>query len=164
MRAIERGERTVGIVVLVLVAAGFLWLANMKLASPALAPDDNLLSGFVETTTTPAPLPATSTALSDQVPAAQSKSYTVEMNEQGFTPNVLNIYRGDTVLFVNKGQASMWPVSLGIAASGQICSDFDASRGIAPGATYRHTFTIPKTCPFHDRLSPSLTGIIHVDP
>ncbi len=44
-------------------------------------------------------------------PAAQGKTYTVEITEAGFKPATLTIATGDTVEFLNKDKIPHWPAS-----------------------------------------------------
>lgn len=86
---------------------------------------------------------------------------TVEMTAQGFVPADLEVATGTTVEFVNKDTEMHWPAS-GIHPTHQVCAGFDALKGIPAGESYSYTFSVVKTCPFHDHINPGLKGTIVV--
>ncbi|MFH1354403.1 MAG: cupredoxin domain-containing protein [bacterium] len=77
----------------------------------------------------------------------------VSMTDVGFSPETITVTQGNTVKFVNNGQALHWPVS----------DIFDAERGIATGDEYTFTFSEVGTWPFYDHLNPQLKGSVVVE-
>jgi plastocyanin len=101
--------------------------------------------------------------------------YAVEMMEQGFAPNEIVIQQGDTVVWKNTGTRNHWPASnfhpthtmypdSDIRKCGSTTEQmlFDSCTGIEFGETYSFTFTHAGIWHYHDHLSPSLTGTVHV--
>lgn len=139
-------------VVLVLVIAGVVFV-KQKGGNEVLAPTGEEVS----MPTTPAAANPTPTAPS----IAESASKTITYTDSGFSPTTLTIKSGDTVVFKNSGSKDFWPASA-IHPTHTIYPEFDAKKGIAPGATYSFTFTRIGSWKYHNHLNPSLTGTITV--
>lgn len=97
------------------------------------------------------------------VPSAGNsmERHIIQMTDSGFAPSTLTIRAGKTVEFVNKSSMSHWPASA-VHPTHQVCPGFDSLRGLGLNETYSFTFTVTKTCPFHDHLNPTLHGSIIV--
>lgn len=85
----------------------------------------------------------------------------IEMTKEGFVPSNITIPVGTTVVFVNTDTELHWPAS-GVHPTHEICPGFDALRPILQGEFYEFTFIEERTCPVHDHINPSFTGIITV--
>lgn len=92
----------------------------------------------------------------DETPTA-----TIHVTAQGFEPRNREITKGESVLFINDDVLPHWPAS-DVHPFHTTCPGFDALRGLKTGEHYRITFTKSQTCPFHDHLNPSLTGVITI--
>jgi plastocyanin len=131
-----------------------------------------LLAGCTQYTvvdTTPTPL-ETQEPLVTQTPKETPKTVVVNMSESGFKPQTIAIKTGDTVEFTNIGNTSMWPASAVHpthqaypAGGGCIGSAFDACKALAPGESWRFTFSQHGNWKYHDHLNPSLQGTITVE-
>lgn len=87
---------------------------------------------------------------------------TVSMTDTEFSPETITVTQGNTVKFVNNGQAPRWPAS-DVHPTHKGLPGFDASKGIATGDEYTFTFTKVGTWSFHDHLNPQLTGSVVVE-
>ena len=90
-------------------------------------------------------------------------TYTVEISEEGFSPNFLEILQGDAIEFVNTGELDHWPAS-NVHPTHEVYPDFDARRPILPGDSWTFTFFRPGLWPYHDHLNPQNTGELVVLP
>lgn len=89
----------------------------------------------------------------------ETSAATIHVTAQGFEPRDVEIAKGESILFINDDASAHWPAS-DVHPLHTTCPGFDALRGLNTGEQYRVTFTKSQTCPFHDHLNPSLTGII----
>lgn len=78
-----------------------------------------------------------------------------------FTPNQVEIKKGDTVTWKNNTNRFIWPASA-IHPTHQIYPEFDARKGIAPGAEYSFVFDKVGIWKYHDHLKPSAFGTVEV--
>lgn len=98
----------------------------------------------------------------------ETEEAVVEIKDDGFTPNNINIRIGETVTFVNHGSQAHWPASdphpQHTGYSNKPCGDerFDACTAIQPDETYQFTFTKKGRWAYHDNLNPSMKGAIAV--
>jgi len=86
---------------------------------------------------------------------------TMAMDESGFTPKSATVAAGDTVTFVNNGQALHWPASA-VHPVHTVLPGFDALKGLPTGGTYSFTFSRVGTWNCHDHLNPRNTCAITV--
>jgi len=122
-------------------------------------------------TTETAPTEPTPTATTTTTPSAPpaAKTVTVEMSSSGFSPSSVEINKGDTVVFLNKGTTDQWPASASHPthtvypeSGGCVGSKFDACGRISPGASFTFTFNQAGSWGYHDHLNPGLRGTIVV--
>jgi len=85
----------------------------------------------------------------------------ISMTDTGFTPSSVTIAAGDTVTFVNDGQAKHWPASV-IHPTHQILPGFDNLGGLETGDVYSFRFTKAGNWNFHDHLNPNFLGTVTV--
>lgn len=85
----------------------------------------------------------------------------VEMTTDGFIPEVLNVKRGTTVVWVNKDKDPRWPAS-DLHPTHTIYPEFDPQQPIMPGEIWEMTFANVGTWKFHDHLKPYYTGNVEV--
>ena len=109
--------------------------------------------------------PASSTSTSGEEAAAPAGQImpeaVVEYKDGVFNPSTLRVLVGTKVTFVNKGAKQVWPAS-GRHPAHDICSGFDALKGIKQGETYSFVFERASECPFHNHLVPAEKGTIEV--
>lgn len=86
----------------------------------------------------------------------------VSMSDTGFIREETVIKKGETVFFVNDGQAPHWPAS-DVHPTHDVLPDFDSERGLQTGEKYSYTFQEVGEWNFHDHLNASLTGVIVVE-
>lgn len=89
------------------------------------------------------------------------KTYTVVLTENGFEPQILEINRGDTVIFKTNVTRSFWPAS-DPHPTHTVYSEFDPKRPVISTEEWSFTFKSSGTWAFHDHLSISLNGKIIV--
>ena len=105
------------------------------------------------------PTPATEQQGSPAAAQPGAIVYTVVYENNKFTPATLTIKAGDTVVFLNKHTG---PISIA-SNPHPLHTSFPALRSdIAPGFSYRFTFTEPATVGYHNHFNPSVTGQIIV--
>lgn len=97
------------------------------------------------------------------------KTFNVSINEEGFSPEVLNIPLGSTVVWTNDGQKAHWPASnyhpthtLYPEEGGCLGSKFDACKGLLNGETFTFKFDKEGNWTVHDHLFPGLTMVVNV--
>lgn len=90
--------------------------------------------------------------------------------DTGYTPNILRVARGTTVIFQNGHTIGMWTASDVHPTHGNypttggcLGSTFDSCRGIAPGETWSFTFDVPGTWTYHNHLRSRDRGTIVVE-
>lgn len=98
-----------------------------------------------------------------EVPVAASapKRHEITYTANGFSPAVLNIAAGDTVVFANKSGESFRPASNPHPMHSDY-SEFDARAKIDNEKTYEFTFTKPGAWGYHDHLNSKMMGVVVV--
>ncbi|MGC9602908.1 MAG: hypothetical protein ABSF47_00310 [Minisyncoccia bacterium] len=105
----------------------------------------------------------------------QDSSPIINFNDNGFSPNVLTVQKGATVIFKNSSSFDFWPAS-GVHPTHAVysgttlqehCPDnagvaFDACGGIPPGSSWSFKFEKIGSWDYHDHLHAQLTGKIIV--
>ena len=93
--------------------------------------------------------------------------YNVDITSTGFSPRILNIKIGDTVIFTNKDTDRHWVASdihpthnVYPEKGGCIGSKFDVCREMSKGESYEFTFFSKGSWCYHDHLHPQLTGCV----
>ena len=92
------------------------------------------------------------------------------MTANGFSPETVQISKGDAVVFVNNNSASHWPASDMHPTHGDypqkggcLGSAFDACRSLSMGENYTFVFHYEGTWSYHDHLKPSIYGFVIVE-
>lgn len=95
--------------------------------------------------------------------------YNVYISSTGFSPRLLNIKIGDTVIFTNKDTDKHWVASdifptnnVYPEKGGCIGSKFDVCHGMQNGEEYQFTFFYKGSWCYYDQLHPSLKGCVDV--
>ncbi len=86
---------------------------------------------------------------------------TVEYTDEGFSPKVVEISKGETVLFVNKSSVSMWVASNNHPAH-TILPTFDQFGKVPFGETYQYTFDKTGEWEYHDHINARQLGTVIV--
>lgn len=97
--------------------------------------------------------------------------HTVTINSAGnFSPEILTIEEGDSVLFFNEDDQPHWPASDPHpdhddypTTGGCIGSTFDACENLSTDEGFIFTFDISGTWDYHDHLNPTVDGTIIVE-
>ena len=122
------------------------------------------------TSSTPSAVTSTSQGLSQSVnnptpPSSVEVSYT----DKGFSPSVVTVSKGSTVVFKNTASDNIrvssnpHPVHNGYPTTGGcVGSTFDSCSAIAPGNSWSFTFTLTGKWGYHNHLNPSEGGTIIV--
>ena len=94
---------------------------------------------------------------------------TVIYTDSGFSPSMITIAKGGTIIFKNMAPYDMWVGSamhpthaVYPTTGGCIASTFDSCRGIASGGSWSFKFDIAGTWGYHDHLNPSKFGKVVV--
>lgn len=96
---------------------------------------------------------------------------TISYTDDGFVPTEVTIKKGEAVRWTNDSSKVMWPASgvhpthsLYPEKSDSDClgSTFDACEQLPPGMTWEFTFHEVGNWRFHDHITPSKIGIVHV--
>lgn len=109
-------------------------------------------------------LPQTEKGLNGVGPAESilpGADYVVEITDAGFSPQTLEITKGETVAWVNKGEGYYWPAS-NIHPTHKIYPEFDPLEPLAPGEAWAFTFEQAGEWRCHDHLGPSRNCTIRV--
>ena len=91
----------------------------------------------------------------------ESRTYTVELRDTGFSPPELTIRNGDTVIFKNVGTRAVWPASDPHPTHDDL-SSFDPKESIPRGQSWTYTFTLSGSWRYHDHLDVTSQGEIFV--
>ncbi len=99
----------------------------------------------------------------------------IEMTANGFTPQTLEISKGDTVTWINKDIGPHWPASafhpthtvypgssIEKCGTSEQAGIFDACQGILPGENWSFTFNEIGSWGYHDHLDANLFGKVVV--
>ena len=99
----------------------------------------------------------------------------VEIISSGFSPEILNINKGDTVTFANLGISTAWPASsihpfhrsypgssLSKCNTDEKSKIFDACKQLNPKETYSFIFDEIGSWNYHNHINPSMKGTIIV--
>lgn len=97
--------------------------------------------------------------------AHETSEFTIEMRDEGFFPQYLEIEQGDTVVFKNEGKNPHWPAS-NIHPTHAVYPELDPKKAILPGEAWSFIFKRAGEWGLHDHLYPKLTGriIVRQDP
>lgn len=96
----------------------------------------------------------------------------VTYTDTGFSPKIIEINSGDTVMFINNSSRGMWVASnmhpthtLYPEESDSDClgSSFDACTGVAVGESWSFTFNSTGSWDYHDHMKASRTGTVDVN-
>lgn len=126
-------------------------------------------SSTTQTTTTAQTPPVTQPATVAQQPPPSPAANTVTYTDSGFSPAVLTVKVGTTVIFANNASDAMrvasnpHPIHNGYPTKGGcVGSTFDSCANIAPGTSWSFTFDIAGTWKYHNHLNPGEGGTIVV--
>lgn len=107
---------------------------------------------------------------------SEDGSTVIHMHDKTYEPSEVTILQGETVIFENVSTKARWPASnihpTHTVYPGSDIKDcwseeekvmFDACRGLAPGESFRFTFTKVGSWRFHDHLDSTIVGEITVE-
>lgn len=101
----------------------------------------------------------------DQEPAAEEK--VVTYTDGGYSPAVLKVKVGDTVVFKNASLETMRVASMNHpthkvypTTGGCVGSTFDACKGISPQESWSFRFDLAGSWGYHNHLHPSFAGTV----
>ena len=132
-------------------------------------------AGGLNTATEPQTVASPQTAIESQIknppqaaaPKTAASDVKIIYTNSGFSPDMLTIKSGATVIFENQSDSPFWPATgphpthTGYpAAGGCVNSAFDACREIDPGGAWSFKFDIAGFWKYHDHLRPSNRGAI----
>lgn len=89
------------------------------------------------------------------------KTYTVILTEKGFSPETINIRKGESVKFETKRGKLFWPAS-DLHPTHDIYPGFDPRQPIEHTSSWTFKFEKSGEWSYHDHLAPFYTGTIKV--
>lgn len=124
--------------------------------SPAPVPEGTVVQPVTPTATTPTPTPAPAPTGSKKTtkPAPKVKTVTVEIKDNVFSPQVIAINAGDTVVWKNVGSSNHT-----VRNSTGVLWD---SGNLAPGATFRRTFSASGNYGYYCAVHQGMSGTVIV--
>lgn len=164
--------------VLVLIAVGWFLFGGNYVNGPAVVDDTENVEEMGEEEAPVSEVPVEDGA--DEVVAEDDEvsldSPNVSFDGSAYSPNILTVEAGTTVVFENNSDRNMWPASAihpthtlypgsSIAKCGTEDADsiFDACGAVNPGDSYSFTFDEVGEWKYHDHLRPSANGRIVVN-
>lgn len=91
-----------------------------------------------------------------------SKTYTIVLNNEGFSPKEIKIRKGDTVIFTSTTGKEFWPAS-DLHPTHGIYPEFDPRKPVLPSDSWSFQFNEAGEWRFHDHLNSLHTGKIKVE-
>lgn len=88
--------------------------------------------------------------------------FTIEIDDEKFSPDKITIKKGQTVTFVNRGKEGHWPAS-NIHPTHGIYPEFDPKEPIPANLSWSFTFDKTGQFRFHNHLFPEMKGMIIVE-
>ncbi len=145
------------IVVAIITLGGYSLLRSNETSAPSsnVAPQQP----SQETSQTP-PTPTTEAPVTQETPLVNQN--VVTYSQSGFSPSILRVKVGTTVVFKNGQSEPMWVASSPHPIHNDY-SDFNAKRGYAKNESYSFTFTKLGTWKYHNHLNPSKVSTIVVE-
>jgi len=154
---------TIVIVAVVLVGGYFLFFRSTPRSTPLISG-----SSSIQPTVQPTISEQPFQPLTSKAPAA--KENVVTYTDSGYSPSILKIKKGETVIFKNQSSRAMWTASavhpthrVYPTSGGCLGSTFDACAGIQPGNSWSFNFDIVGSWKYHNHLNPGDTGTIVVE-
>lgn len=89
------------------------------------------------------------------------KTTLVTLNETGFTPQNIQINKGDVVIFKTSQGQPFWPAS-DLHPTHGIYPEFDPQEPIDPQGSWQFKFDKKGSWKYHDHLNPFYRGVITV--
>lgn len=91
----------------------------------------------------------------------KSNNKTVEIHSNRFAPNILEIKRGETIIWVNKDNKARRVASNPHPVHNDY-PGFDSLKNLEEGQSYRFTFENSGVWGYHDHLNPNVEGRVSV--
>jgi len=131
-------------IVIIIIIIGGLYFFLFSKPSPVVAPNiSNNPEVVIPKTNTPNPVSTVNTET--------KKSYSVSIVNFAFSPNSLNINKGDTVIWTNND-----------GAPHKIAGDNINSSVMSKGQTFSQTFNIAGSINYYCSIHPAMKGVINV--
>ncbi|MBI2620732.1 cupredoxin domain-containing protein [candidate division WWE3 bacterium] len=87
---------------------------------------------------------------------------TIVYTEDGFSPNVVTVKKGDKVRWVNESSAMMW-VASAVHPTHQLYPEFDQRETVDRGGVYEFAFDKIGDWKYHSHTNPSITAAVIVE-
>jgi len=94
--------------------------------------------------------------------SSNPQTYTVNLTEDGFSPQDLTINKGDAVVFTTNRKQPFWPAS-NLHPTHGIYPQFDPRQPIESNQSWSFRFDKVGTWKYHDHLAPLYRGVINVE-
>jgi plastocyanin len=95
------------------------------------------------------------------IQAVLQKKSAVSYTNEGFSPGVLTVKVGTSVVFTNNSNTSMW-VASAVHPTHQELPGFDQLKSVSNSGTYEYVFTKVGTWKYHNHMLPDDTGVVIV--
>ena len=152
----DRKQLTSVLIIVVIILGLFFYFHDAQAPAPS-----DMAPVTIETATTVPANTQTDTSKTPVNKTTQSNAVTITYKNGVFTPSILTIKAGKSVLFVNASDKSMW-VDSGTDVYHQEYPAFNQERAVGKGGTYSFTFTVPGTYHFNNKITPTAQGTITV--
>jgi len=137
---------------------------NANITEPELDPNDTIPTNIIDNSNTASSNTGTETTpgqFTDESDLDQGKVYEIKYNGTIYTPSVISINQGDTIVFKNQSESTFWPASA-IHPEHTKYPEFDPKKPVASGENFEFKFLKIGEWGFHDHLRPSAFGKITV--
>ena len=160
-----------GVIVVLVVAAGGFWYFGKKDAAPARPSENGAVEQNMPELNSPQTpemvvtgteaSPDASVSPSAEAPNQVPQVATITYTDGGFSPKTIEIKVGETVKFANESSRSMWVASAPHPTHTNY-PEFDQKTAVDKGTSYEFTFTKAGTWKYHNHKSTSDSGTVVV--
>ncbi len=158
------------VAIVVVLAVLFIWL-NLRQGSnpPAVNSPSNTATNSATLGTAASnatqPLPSSGVVTQTSLPVDKMADYEIDVTSIGFSPSVLNISKGQSVVWTIRDKDTHWieaNPSNPYPVKGTCGSSFDSCGGLSLGSSFRMVFNTVGSWGYYDKLNPQFTGTIVV--
>ncbi len=148
------------VIVAVVLVGGYFLFKGISQSTPSVPQTSNQQTFPQQQTSVPSSEQPVSQPSVSQAPATEKN--VVAYSDSGFSPSILRVKIGITVIFKNEKSGPMWVASNPHPIHTDY-SGFDAKRGYPRGESYSFTFTKAGNWKYHNHLNPGEGGTIVIE-
>ncbi|MCL5006894.1 MAG: hypothetical protein M1153_02010 [Patescibacteria group bacterium] len=152
----------IGVVVIALIAVGVFVALRQPFAS---VPGSGVGPAGTSTIATSTYVPPAVGIVQPVLPINEQANVIVDITAAGFSPQIVTIKPGESVIWTNRDRAEHWIApdqSNPYPSNGTCGSAFNSCRGLNLGESFRFTFTKIGTWDYYDKLNPKFVGQVIV--